>query len=130
ARWRTLPSYRPLLFGAAALPAFLMTAIYPYRVAVARLKDMARAHDHYSHGAPANRVIDPVCGMTLAPHLAEHRAQHRGRTFYFCSAGCARKFAADPARYLDKQAPTAAPVPERTIATSPVPPATRQLGPR
>ena len=33
-------------------------------------------------------AIDPVCGMTVDPHTTPHRAEHHGRTYYFCSAGC------------------------------------------
>jgi Cu+-exporting ATPase len=41
---------------------------------------------------------DPVCGMTVTTDTP-HRAEHQGRTYYFCSAGCRAKFEADPARY-------------------------------
>jgi Cu+-exporting ATPase len=65
----------------------------------------SRGHDHghqHDHGADVegeNRVKDPVCGMWVDPHTAEHRAEHNGQPFYFCSAGCREKFLADPARY-------------------------------
>ena len=51
-------------------------------------------------------AIDPVCGMTVDPARTPHRQQHDGETYSFCSAGCAGKFAADPARYLGSQAAT------------------------
>ena len=51
---------------------------------------------------------DPVCGMTVTPASA-HALQHAGQSFYFCSAGCKTKFAADPAKYLAKLADTPAP---------------------
>ena len=41
---------------------------------------------------------DPVCGMTVKPD-SPHRVEHAGRDWLFCSAHCATKFAADPARY-------------------------------
>jgi len=43
---------------------------------------------------------DPVCGMTVDPNRAAHHAQHRGRDFYFCCAGCRERFLAGPERYL------------------------------
>ena len=46
-------------------------------------------------------VKDPVCGMDVVPATAAGSAVHDGRTFYFCSDQCRRKFEADPARYLD-----------------------------
>jgi P-type Cu+ transporter len=96
------------------------------------------AHDHLHdaasiHGkddaAPAT-VRDPVCGMNVDPHKTAHRHEHRGRTSYFCSAGCRTKFAADPAKYLTPaDANATAPVPEGTIYTCPMHPQIRQIGP-
>jgi Cu+-exporting ATPase len=39
---------------------------------------------------------DPVCGMEVAPERAAATVAHGGNTYYFCSAGCAAKFRADP----------------------------------
>src|SRR5882724_6862510 len=43
--------------------------------------------------------IDAVCGMTVEAN-SPHRAEHAGRHFGFCSAGCRTKFLTDPTRYL------------------------------
>jgi Cu+-exporting ATPase len=68
--------------------------------------------------------------MSVDPHTAQHRAEHDGRTYYFCSAGCRAKFRADPERYLDPAAAAAAePAPEGTIYTCPMHPEIRQVGP-
>ena len=65
--------------------------------------------------------------MTVDPHTAKHRADYRGHTYYFCSAGCREKFVADPQKYLGaRQAET---VPEGTIYTCPMHPQIRQVGP-
>src|SRR5919108_2358525 len=86
------------------------------------------AHQHSGHAAqPEHGVVDPVCGMKVDPHTTPHRYQHQGRTYYFCSAGCRGKFAADPARYLGGK--EAAPVPASTIYTCPMHPEIRQVGP-
>jgi Cu+-exporting ATPase len=45
-------------------------------------------------------VIDPVCGMSIAPPDAAEHHKHAGTTYYFCNPGCARLFRADPERYL------------------------------
>jgi len=45
---------------------------------------------------------DPVCGMTVNPATAKHRATHAGHEYVFCCAGCSTKFSADPAAYLDR----------------------------
>ena len=50
--------------------------------------------------APGATVKDPVCGMSVDPHTAAHRADHDGHPYYFCAAGCRTKFVADPAKYL------------------------------
>jgi Cu+-exporting ATPase len=44
-------------------------------------------------------VRDPVCGMRVKAQSVQHRAAHRGEKFFFCSAGCAEKFNANPERY-------------------------------
>lgn len=51
----------------------------------------------------SNTFIDPVCGMTVRPE-SPHQAVHEGHDYHFCSAGCARKFTADPAHYLAREA--------------------------
>ena len=77
----------------------------------------------------AHVVEDPVCGMDVDPHTARHKAEHAGRSYYFCSAGCRAKFIADPLRYLSPQERAVAPVPEGTIYTCPMHPEIRQVGP-
>ena len=75
---------------------------------------MAQGHGHHHHPDPKSAVHsccgghggavkakDPVCGMTVDPATAKHRAEHEGRTWYFCCAGCRAKFEADPARYAE-----------------------------
>jgi Cu+-exporting ATPase len=52
----------------------------------------------------ARVVKDPVCGMSVDPASTRHRAQHAGKTFYFCSAGCSERFKSDPERVLGKSA--------------------------
>ncbi|MFL4998909.1 MAG: heavy metal translocating P-type ATPase [Xanthobacteraceae bacterium] len=85
-------------------------------------------HDRRSH-AEAGSVIDPVCGMSVDPHTTPHRHTYQGRPYYFCSAGCHTKFAADPARYVLPTATGAPPVPAGTIYTCPMHPQIRQIGP-
>ena len=50
-------------------------------------------------------VRDPVCGMTVDPAAGKPVHEHAGRTFHFCSNGCAAKFAADPGAYLTAKDP-------------------------
>ncbi len=85
-------------------------------------------HDHAAGGhghagarpASAGRVRDPVCGMSVDPATAKHRIEHAGRTYFFCSRGCRDKFAADPAQYLSRGEPPAAPA-QRAAVERPAP---------
>ena len=43
---------------------------------------------------------DPVCGMTVNPATAKWKAEHAGKTHYFCGERCLTKFRASPAQYL------------------------------
>jgi Cu+-exporting ATPase len=65
--------------------------------------------------------------MTVDPHIAKHRSDHQGHTYYFCSAGCRTKFINDPQKYLGRRQPE--PVAEGTIYTCPMHPQIRQVGP-
>lgn len=47
----------------------------------------------------AGKMTDPVCGMEVDVAGAAASRELKGRTFYFCGAGCATKFEADPERY-------------------------------
>ena len=43
---------------------------------------------------------DPVCAMTV-DRSTPFRSEWRGQTYYFCGAGCKRRFDADPESFLD-----------------------------
>ena len=91
----------------------------------------AAASHHHSH-LPSGGVRDPVCGMSVDPATAQHRAEHAGETYVFCGRGCREKFVADPAKYLSARpapAPVPAPAPRGTIWTCPMHPEVRQDAP-
>lgn len=44
---------------------------------------------------------DPVCGMTVDPDRSKARADHAGKTYFFCCESCATKFRAAPEKYLN-----------------------------
>ncbi|HKQ54538.1 MAG TPA: HAD-IC family P-type ATPase, partial [Methyloceanibacter sp.] len=76
----------------------------------------------------AHVATDPVCGMMVDPHAGKPSAPFRGHTYFFCSEGCRKKFAADPTRYLDKTGEPA-PLPAGTLYTCPMHPQIVQEGP-
>ncbi|GLV26969.1 heavy metal translocating P-type ATPase [Sphingobium sp. Cam5-1] len=86
--------------------------------------DQAR-HDHHASKVEQD-VRDPVCGMMVDPHGTARRAEHGGKTFYFCSSKCQAKFAADPLRYIGEAPPVPNANPEGTIWTCPMHPDVRQ----
>jgi Cu+-exporting ATPase len=88
------------------------------------IDDHAQTAPHDGHGAPA--VKDPVCGMAMDPQTAKHRAEHAGRTYYFCASGCRGKFMAEPTRYLSER--VAEPVVPGAVYTCPMHPEVRQVG--
>ena len=89
------------------------------------------ADHHPEPAADAGKAKDPVCGMMVDPHATPHRAQHGGKPYYFCSAGCRSKFEKNPTQYLsaEEAKKTDEPVPEGTIYTCPMHPEVRQVGP-
>ena len=56
---------------------------------------------------PITLERDPVCGMNLNPASAKYVHEHARKKYYFCCAGCAEKFKAQPERYLNNPAPAA-----------------------
>jgi P-type Cu+ transporter len=74
---------------------------------------------------------DPVCGMSVDPASAKHKAEHAGATYYFCSGSCRDKFAGEPARFLTKrtEASPKKSAPSGAVYTCPMHPQIRQLGP-
>ena len=73
---------------------------------------------------------DPVCGMTVTDK-AEHRQEHNGQLYYFCSAKCQGKFAADPLHYVEaaqtaETSPTQLAAIEGAVYTCPMHPEVRQ----
>lgn len=52
---------------------------------------------------PADQqVVDPVCGMTISASGAAAHRDYDGTRYYFCSAGCAGRFDADPSQYAHR----------------------------
>ena len=48
----------------------------------------------------ATLVKDLVCGMDVNPTTSKHRVDNAGKSYFFCCAGCAEKFKANPDKYL------------------------------
>ena len=74
---------------------------------------------------PAATVVDPVCGMTIAPSEAAGSYEHDGVTYYFCNPSCLARFSAAPEAFLGPK-PPAPPAPEGTDYICPMHPEVRQ----
>jgi P-type Cu+ transporter len=51
---------------------------------------------------------DPVCGMIVDPESAKAKVEYGGKSYYFCSAGCAKRFEQAPQQFLSAAVPDAA----------------------
>ena len=97
--------------------------------------DSAAQKDCCAPAAAAKEPIhDPVCGMLIDPVTAGHRAEHDGKTYYFCRDGCKAKFLADPQSFLKPSAKPAAgesrpPAAQGSIYTCPMHPQIRRNAP-
>jgi len=73
---------------------------------------------------------DPVCGMEASAEKSAGKTSYDGKTYYFCSEKCLKKFKADPETYLDKKkVETASDRDNRRLYTCPMHPEVEQVGP-
>ncbi len=54
-------------------------------------------HEHHQH-------TDPVCGMTVMEGEEAGSWDYQGKTYYFCSVACLKKFQSDPEKFLSSAA--------------------------
>ena len=90
--------------GLFAAALFLMVRFGCGRHMMGHAASPAHAGAHGGGGASplaAGKHVDPVCGMTVDRSSAS-AATFQGKTYYFCSDSCRRKFEASPAAYTAK----------------------------
>ncbi len=46
-----------------------------------------------------SNVMDPICGMTIAPAEAAGSSSYGGTDSFFCAISCKAAFDAEPAKY-------------------------------
>src|SRR6185369_16018892 len=67
----------------------------------------APTQDHAHHQSSVEYALtptDPVCGMKVEANKAAGKHEHKGQTYYFCSAHCLTKFKEDPEKFLKSPA--------------------------
>jgi YHS domain-containing protein len=47
-------------------------------------------------------VTDPVCHMQIDEAKAVGKSEYGGKTYYFCAAGCKKKFDENPLKYVPR----------------------------
>jgi len=52
-------------------------------------------------------ATDPICGMQVDERTAANSSVFDGKTYYFCCAGCRKKFEAKPSAYVSAPSPAA-----------------------
>lgn len=52
--------------------------------------------------AEAGDALDPICGMSVDIATALYHSDHQGQRYYFCCAGCQRRFEQEPQRYVEE----------------------------
>jgi xanthine dehydrogenase accessory factor len=87
-------------------PAGKTRGVTQEQIALLALAEVVTARQKRGPKAPVQEAppvvfaTDPVCGMTVDPLTATHKAEFGGTTFWFCSAGCQVEFEKTPERYL------------------------------
>ncbi|WP_370584192.1 heavy metal translocating P-type ATPase [Polaromonas sp. CG_9.11] len=87
----------------------------------------AKADDRHDAPQEPGKLKDPVCGMDVTA-ASSHQLAHEGRPYYFCSARCQSKFAADPSAYTAKTASPDAPATPAAPSAPSAPSAAAPLG--
>ena len=64
-------------------------------VSVRRKRGIKEVVDYKEMKEDIEKVIDPVCGMTVSPDTAAGEYEYRGVKFFFCSKSCFEKFEGD-----------------------------------
>ena len=84
-------------------------AVTPAEIALSIVAEIIQVHrrtpptwrlsETSSHDGPTE-AIDPVCGMTVGIATARYMSEYAGQKYYFCAAGCKKRFEAEPEAYL------------------------------
>ena len=80
----------------------ILDGVFVYLV-VRALRSPAMRRVREDAGRTLEPVRDPVCGELVHPAAAAGEATYQGRTYYFASTECLRRFEAEPARFVGRE---------------------------
>jgi YHS domain-containing protein/positive regulator of sigma E activity len=90
-----------VLVGAGCLALAVFVAVVVYRQISGDIQPFTERIITKGAGASAlYRSIDPVCKMPVNPEKADAKMDYKGKTYYFCNAGCLEAFMRQPEKYL------------------------------
>lgn len=92
------------------------------------MTECCHEHEHAAPAAQATGPYDPVCGMAVRPD-SPARAEHAGKTYYFCCQGCLNTFQQDPEKYHRNPAPPFVMPAMPAAPAQPAPPGTEYVCP-
>jgi len=83
----------PAALERVSAPAGLdLGARTPEEIALSAMAQIVQEKRKESVVEKPAEALDPICGMTVAVAAARHSAQVKGKSYYFCCAGCRSKF--------------------------------------
>src|SRR5262245_44767341 len=82
-----------------------------------------------AHEPVHTEVVDPVCGMTIAPEDAVGHVDYKGERYFFCAESCVEQFRENPEKFLNPSAAPATAGRTDVEYTCPMHPEVRQWGP-
>ncbi len=82
-----------------------------------------------SEVAESELVRDPVCGMMIEPQDAVSHQEYKGQTYYFCNPSCAKRFAAEPQKFLEPKGQSASAAGQNVEYACPMDPEVHKRGP-
>jgi len=87
--------------GSACFALAVLVAVIVYRWIWAGIQPFTERIISVGLGAASLfQTIDPVCKMQVNPQKVDAKIDYKGKTYYFCNAGCLKAFTKEPEKYL------------------------------